>query len=118
MHIGDASSIFDHIDKAVVQDFLMTRSTPLPIEVGETLVFISTTPSKEIRSFWAFQPKREARYVDITSGVQRIWDNAAPPGIKTATGKMKSLAISALLGNYDMGAHLGWLNSHSASPWW
>ena len=73
MHIDDASSIDAHINKAVVQDFLMGRSTPLPIAVDESIVFISTTQSKEIHSFWGLQLNRVGNYVDLTSGIQRIW---------------------------------------------
>ena len=103
MHIDGASSIDDHINKAANQDFLMARSTPLPAEVVEPIAFVATTPSKEILSFWDFQHKRVANYADQTCGAQRIWDNAAPPEIKSATGKMKSVAISALSDNYDLG---------------
>ena len=103
MHIEDASSIDDHVGKAANQDFLMDRSTPLPAEVAESIAFIATTPSRDLLPFWDFRLKRVANYVDLTSGIQKIWGNAAPPEIKTATGKMKSIAISALLGNYDLG---------------
>ena len=37
MHIEDATSIDDHINKAVNQDFLLARSIPLPPEVGDSL---------------------------------------------------------------------------------
>ena len=80
----------------------MARPTPLPTEVGESIECISTTPSNKIHSFWDSQLKRAANNVDITSGIQMIWDNAAPPEIKSATGKMKPVSISALLDNYDL----------------
>ena len=103
MHIDDASSIDDHVNKAVDQDFLMARPIPLPAEVDESRALIATNPPRGLLSFWNFQLKRVANYVDLTSGIQKIWDNAAPPEIRDASGKMKSIAISALLGNYDIG---------------
>ena len=86
MHIDDASSIDDHLNKAVKQDFLMASSIPLPDEVDESLAFIATTPPMELRTFRGIHLKRVANYVDQTSGIQKIRDNAAPPEIKSATG--------------------------------
>ena len=119
MHIDDAASIDDHINRAVAQDCLTARPTPLPTEVDESIEFISTTPSNKPHSFWDSQLKRAANYVDLTSGIQRTWGNAAPPEVKSATWKMKPIAISELLDNYDLGGlDLGWLNSPTVSPWW
>ena len=46
MQIGDASSIDDHVNKGVNQDFLMARPAPLPDVVDESIAFIATTPSR------------------------------------------------------------------------
>ena len=81
MHIDDASSIDDRIDEAVVQDILMARSVHPPTEACESVVFISTTPSRRLHSFWDSQLKRVANYVDLTSGIQRIWGDDAHPEI-------------------------------------
>ena len=81
----------------------MARSTPLPGEVDDSLAFSATTPPGGLLPFWDFQLKRVANYVDMTSAIQKIRGNAATPEIRTATGKMKSIATSALLDNYDLG---------------
>ena len=103
MHIDDATSIDDHVAKAVNQDFLLARSIPLPAEVGDSLSFIASTKPADLRSFWKHQLKRVDHWVKLTNGIQRLWDCAAPPSIRSATGKMKSVAIAALLGNFDLG---------------
>ena len=103
MHIDDASSIDDHINKAVAQDFFLAKAAPLPAELDESIEFISTTPACKLHSFWDAQLKRMADYVALTSGARRIFGDATPPEIKSATGTMRSVATSALLGNYDMG---------------
>ena len=103
MHIDDASSIDDHINKAVNQDFLLARSIPLPDEVNESLSFIANTKPSHLRTFWNHQLKRVAHWVDLTNGIQRIWDCSTSPSIRSATGKLKSVAISALLDNFDLG---------------
>ena len=103
MHIDDATSIDDPISKAANQDFLLGRSAPIPGEVGDSISFIATTKPSQLRAFWKHQIKRVNRWVRQTEGIQRIWDCAAPSSISSATGKMKSVAISALMGNFDMG---------------
>ena len=118
MHIDDASSIDDHMNKAANQDFLLARSIPLPDDVNESLSFIANTKPSHLRTFWNHQLKRVARWVDQTNGIQRIWDCATSPPIRSAAGKLKSVAISALLGNFDMGARLGFPNSPTASHLW
>ena len=84
----------------------MARSAPLPTEVDESIEFISTTPPGELRAFWDFQLKRVASYIDLTCEIQKIWGSTAHPEIRSATGKMKSAATSALLGIYDIGRGL------------
>ena len=103
MHIDDASSIADHFNKAVAQDCFLAKATPLPDAADEALEFTSTTPSSKLHPFRGSQLTRAADYVDLTSGGRRIWGNAAPPDIKSATCKMGHIASSALLGNYEMG---------------
>ena len=103
MHIDDATSVDDHINKAVNQDFLLARSIPLPDEVNESLVFISNTKPRHLRAFWDLQLKRVNHWVRLTDGIQQIWDATTSPSIKSATGKLKSVAISALLDNFDLG---------------
>ena len=104
-------------------------SAPGPAEGDEPLAFIVSTSPRGIRPFWNFQRMRAADYANLTDGVQRIWDDAAPPEIKSATGKMKSVAISALLGNYNIGGaswmsqfpygcqSVGNLSHEGISPW-
>ena len=103
MHIDDATSIDDHIAKAVNQDFLLARSIPLPAEVGDSVAFIATTKPAHLRAFWRHHLKRVNHWVRLTEDARRIWDCAAPPSISSATGKMKSVANSAPMGNFDMG---------------
>ena len=102
LHSDDASSIDDRIKKADAQDFHMAMAALLPAEVGESIEFISTTSAKRLRSLWDSQLKRVADYLELTSGSRRIRGNAAHPAIKSSTGKMKYIAITALLGNYDV----------------
>ena len=50
-HITDASSIEDHVFKAMDQDFFLAKDIPLPGEINEALTFAATTP---LRSKWNF----------------------------------------------------------------
>ena len=103
MHIDDATSTDGHSNNAVVPDFAIANAKLHPDEVDEYLAFIAVSPPAKLRAFWNSQLTKVADYVDDTMGVQKIWDNAAPPEITSATGRMESVAISALLDNYGMG---------------
>ena len=112
MRIDDATSIDDHINKAVAQDCFLSKETPLPEDVAESVALTPTTRPARLRPFWAPQLKRAAEYADLSQGAHRIRDNAAPREIKSAAGRMKSIAISALLNNYDIGGAV-WMSRFS-----
>ena len=114
MHIDDSTSIGERVNKAAARDFFLSNDIPRPEEVGESVAFIPTTKPNKLRTYWGAKLKLAAEYVGLTKGIQRIWDNAAPPEVKSATGRAKSIAISALLKTTTVVAPYGCRSSPTA----
>ena len=52
MYIADASSMSDHVLKAMGQEFYLSGDIPLPSEITDSLRVISTMPPVVLKSFW------------------------------------------------------------------
>ena len=56
--ITDAKSPADHVQRAVSNEFLLTKEIPLPTELTEALDFIQSGEPDSIRDFWKKQRAR------------------------------------------------------------
>ena len=101
--ITDAQGRADHVERAATQEFLLTKDIPLPPELTEALDFIQSAPPEAIRSFWMKQRARIRALVEDSKVDQLLWDADIHPDIAPATGKLKTLALHALLSHFDLG---------------
>ena len=101
--IEDSSSIEDHINKAVQSDFFLAKEIPLPPEVVKSLSIVARSDPQALRAWWKLQLEKVRGVVRDASDLQAIWNNATPSSIKPATGKLQTVAIAFLLGNFDLG---------------
>ena len=102
MHIDDATSNDDRLNKAIAMDFCLSEDIPTPGEINESREFIRNAGPVKLRTFRDTQLRRVAKYVDIARGAPTHLGQRGPPEIVPATGKMQSVDISAILNNYDI----------------
>ena len=77
MHITDATSISDHLDKATREEFYLAKDIPLPHEIDEPLDALLNKPS-DLARHWGSQLDRLETLTKECQGIQRIWDAMTP----------------------------------------
>ena len=83
-------------------EFYLSKETPLPPEVDEPLRFIRDNTYDGAKFFWPNQSKRVMKYAAAAQGIQDLWNKETPPPIRSATGKLRSVALTALLQNFGL----------------
>ena len=86
MHIDDATSVQNHVEKAVKEEFYLSNDIPLPPEVDDSIRFIRSSTYAGAKSFWPNQLKKVGSYVTAAQGIQDLWTKETPPSIRPATG--------------------------------
>ena len=102
MHI-EASSIDDHLQKAIRADFFLSKEIPLPPEVIKSIGVIANSDPRALRAWWKLQLARVKGVVNCAADLQEIWNNSTPDYIKTSTGKLQTVALAFLLRTFDLG---------------
>ena len=87
MHINDASSIADHVTKALDMAFPLADDVPRPPAISAAMEFMISTPISPQVEFRAEQMDRLRLVVDQAEPRQKQWDIMAAPEIKPATGE-------------------------------
>ena len=103
MHIADATSIEDHLQREIKEDFYLAKDIPLPTELSESLRFINNSDPRAIRHWWNLQGERVESLVDELQETQLVWDARTPDCIAAATGKLKTVSLLALSLNFNLG---------------
>ena len=103
MHIDDATSVQNHVERAVWGgEFYLTQEIPLPPEVDAPIRFIRSTTYAGAKSFWPNQLDRVRSYVTAAQGIQNLWNKETPSTIRSATGNLRSVSLTALLQNFGL----------------
>ena len=103
MHIRDATSVADHIDKAMREEFYLSKEIPLPPEIETSLKVVAKYKEKTLVHHWGKQINDLRSLVDDCENIQRIWDAMAPSSIKEATGNMKTVTLAHLAQSLGLG---------------
>ena len=83
MRISDATSISDHIDKAMREEFYLANDIPLPKEITDPLDIRINNKNSELPNQWGRQLFDLQTLTIECEGIQRIWDALTPESIKT-----------------------------------
>ena len=103
MHIQDSSSIEGHIRKAINSDFFLAKEIPLPPDVLRSIGIVADSNPQALRAWWKLQLERVKGAVRDAADLQPIWDNASPASIRSATGRLRPVALAFLLKTFDLG---------------
>ena len=97
MHIDNATSVTNHFKRRRGRNSAYRKRPPIHPEVDQSRSFIRTTSRWEAGNFRPKQLGRVKQYVTVSQGVQGLWNTEIPSTAQYATGKFKSLAITAKL---------------------
>ena len=103
MRISDATSISDHIDKAVREDCYIAQDIPLPVEITESLDILINNRNSDLSKHWAGQLSDLQTLTNECEWIHRIWDAMAPESIRPATGNLKTVTLAHLAGSLNLG---------------
>lgn len=116
MHIQDESSIDDHLREAIRAYFFFAKEIPLPQEAMRPIGIVSDPNSQALRAWWEIQLGRVKGIVNDASRLQTIWNNSKHSSIRSATGRIQTVALVFLLMTFDHGgARIGSNNLPTAS---
>ena len=82
--------------------FYLSKGIPLRSEVDEPLRFIRNATYTGAKSFWPKKLNRVKQYVPAARGIQDLWNNETPTTIRSDTGHLRSVALTALLQNFGL----------------
>ena len=108
MHIADATSIDDHIQRAIKEDFYLDKEIPLPGELAESIRFINNSNPRATRHWWELQSERVGNLVEELGETQKLWGAQTPDCIAAATGELKTVSLLAHSLNCNLGGR-GWI---------
>ena len=103
MNIVNASSMEDHVLKALGQEFYLSKEIPLPEETTDSLRVVTALPTTVLKSFWTEQLDRVRTIVADSAITQQKWWNATPDKIKSATGKFRYIPMMTLMDQLNLG---------------
>ena len=96
------SSLREHAQLAVGEQFPFSAESPLPRDTLPAAVFSRDFSPGKLRAFWNSHLPKVEHLVTDTALAHRKWGAAIPGGIKPAAGKLKTVAISQLIHQYGI----------------
>ena len=96
MRITDATSVSDRIDKAMREEFYLSKYIPIPTEIDPSLKVMTTYGSATLTRQWGRQLEDLRALTNECEGARRIWGAMAPPSIRAAMGNMKTATLAHL----------------------
>ena len=115
MHIDDATSIGDHLRRAIREDFRIAKEIPFPDELSGSVRFINNSDPKATRLWWELHAERVGNLAGDLAETQMIWGARTPERIASATGKLKTVALLELSHNFHLGGR-NWAKKFTYGP--
>lgn len=102
-YIDDASSIDDHLRKSIEADFSLSQEIPLPSEVARSIRIVDGSSHMALRAWRKLQLDRAMGLVNSAADLQEFWNFPTPASIRSATGRLHTVALALLLKAFDLG---------------
>ena len=103
MNIDDASSIRDHIDKSMREEFYLAKEIPLPVEITSPIDTITSAKYSTRTKHWKDQLNAHRALQNNRENTQMICDVLTPATLKQATGEIKTSIVDHLAESLELG---------------
>ena len=103
MHIDGASSIDDHLRKAVEADFTLSEEIPLHAEVTRSIRTVADSNHMALRAWWKLQLDMAKGVVNSAADLQEFWNCSTTASIRSETGRLQKVDLAFHLETFDLG---------------
>ena len=93
MHIAAATSIGDHLRRAIRVDCYLEEETPLPPELPESIRIVNKSDPRGIRPRMDLRAERVGNPFGDIAETQKLWGGNAPDCISSPKSKLRTSPI-------------------------